>query len=91
MEAWAIEDDLWRRDMSTVSPSGSAYVQKDLTSQTLYAHCEEREWGFRAPEDIEPPHRAFLTLLEEFETENPTEDEISRSPWAHRIVIRVPG
>lgn len=73
------------------SHQGRLFLQKDLTSQTLYAHCEECEWGFRAPEDIEHPHRAFLTLLEEFETENPTEDEISRSPWAHRIVIRVLG
>jgi len=70
---------------------GQLYLQKDLTSQTLYAHCEECECGFRAPEDLEVPRRTFLTLLEDFETENPTEDEISRSPWAGRIVMQVSG
>lgn len=61
---------------------GRLYLQKDMTSLTLYAHCEECESGFRKPEDLEPPQRAFLTLLEGFETENPTMEEISQSAWA---------
>jgi hypothetical protein len=62
---------------------GRLYLQKDLTSLTLYAHCEECESGFRKPDDLEPPHRGFLTLLEDYETENPTMEEVSRSVWAY--------
>jgi hypothetical protein len=65
---------------------GRLCPQKDMTRQMIYAHCEECECGFRKPEDVMQPHRAFLTLLEEYETVNPTEDEISQSSWAPHVV-----
>jgi hypothetical protein len=65
---------------------GRLYLQKDLSSLTLYAHCEECESGFRKPEDLKSPHSGFLTLLEDYESENPTIEEISRSVWANLAV-----
>ncbi|MBB4483133.1 hypothetical protein [Rhizobium etli] len=65
---------------------GRLYLQKDLTDRTLYAHCEECESGFRKPEDLKSPHGWFLTLLEDYETENPSMEEISRSVWAGLVV-----
>lgn len=67
---------------------GRLYLQKDLTSLTLYAHCEECESGFRRPEDLKSPHGGFLTLLEDYETENPTMEEISSSVWVDLAVRR---
>jgi hypothetical protein len=48
--------------------------------------------GFNTPGDLGPPLNGFLTVLEEYdyETENPTKEEIARTVWANFIVKRVP-
>lgn len=72
---------------------GWLILQRNLTSQDIYAHCEECETGFITPDDLIEPLNGFLTVLDQYdyETENPTKEEISRTVWANFIVKKVPS
>ena len=65
---------------------GWLILQRNLSSEDIYAHCEECEQGFITPGDL------VLTVLDkyDYETENPTREEISRTVWANFIVKEVP-
>lgn len=72
---------------------GWLILQRNLTSQDIYAHCEECEMGFITPDDLMPPLNGFLTVLDKYnyETENPTKEDISHTVWANFIVKQVPS
>jgi len=59
----------------------------DATHDNLYLHCEECEWGWRDPVaaaagDLKA---SFLTLLEHFESEPATGEEIERRGWKRYV------
>lgn len=49
--------------------------------------------GFITPDDLIEPLNGFLTVLDQYdyETENPTKEDISRTVWANFIVKKVPS
>jgi hypothetical protein len=57
-------------------------------TDNIYAHCEECEWGYLTPADIETKG-GFLTLLEEFDADYAGSDAISLSVWADCTVLAV--
>ncbi|WP_411034589.1 hypothetical protein [Shinella sp. BYT-45] len=65
---------------------GRLFLQKNLNASVIYAHCEECEHGYRSPGDIGFPDRGFLTLTEDYDTDDPTREEISRSEWARATI-----
>ena len=60
---------------------GRLLVFKNTTSNELYLHCEECEWGWRDPETSDQKERGFLTLNEDFEAEPATWDDIAKHGW----------
>ncbi len=41
---------------------GWLILQRNLSNQGIYAHCEECELGFISPGDLVPPLNGFLTI-----------------------------
>ena len=67
---------------------GRLFLFRNLATEDIYAHCEECEWGYITPGDIEAKS-SFLTLLDDDDAEYATIDEISRSVWANYTVVLV--
>ena len=61
---------------------GRLTITKDATHESLYLHCDECEWGWRNPDSVVDPTAKFLTLDEDFVSENPTFSEIEQHGWA---------
>jgi len=55
---------------------------RDVSSDSLYLHCEECEWGWRNPEEANNVASGFLTLDADFEAEPATKGDIDRYGWA---------
>lgn len=60
---------------------GRLIITKNITASTLYLHCEECEQGWPTPNDVDLKINNFLTLLEDYETEIPSLEEISNYGW----------
>lgn len=65
---------------------GRLILQRIDRSRQIYAHCEECEWGFMEPEDVQYPERAFLTLSSDGDTSDPTIEEIAETVWAKHLI-----
>lgn len=59
---------------------GRLILTKDKTNNKIYLHCEECERGWYNIDELKTS-KGFLTLTEEFETENPSLEEIERLGW----------
>ncbi|QSQ14917.1 hypothetical protein [Myxococcus landrumensis] len=59
---------------------GVLLIARDKTRGSLYLYCDECGYGWRDPEHLDPSAR-FLTLTEDFETEDPTAEEIDAAGW----------
>ncbi|PIB11564.1 hypothetical protein [Vibrio rotiferianus] len=68
-------------DECTKCHQGRLIITKDVTNDRLYLHCEECEYGWLAPSEVKEPSKSFLTLIEDFETENPDMDTIKAYSW----------
>ncbi|MBA5800456.1 MULTISPECIES: hypothetical protein [Rhizobium] len=80
-----------RRDHASNCPAcrqGRLFLFRNLTTDDIYAHCEECEWGYLTPAQIETKG-GFLTLLEDFDADYAESEAISRSVWANYIVVAV--
>ncbi|ASA54582.1 hypothetical protein RND59_13360 [Vibrio ruber] len=60
---------------------GRLIITEDITNNRLYLHCEECEYGWLNPLDTDDIEKGFLTLLEEFETRNPSIEDIGQYNW----------
>lgn len=67
---------------------GRLFLFRNLSTDDIYAHCEECEWAYLTPAEIDK-RGGFLTLLEEFDAVYAESDEISRSVWANYTVVAV--
>jgi hypothetical protein len=67
---------------------GRLFLFRNLVTDDIYAHCEECEWGYLTPANIETKG-GFLTLLEEFDVDYASSDAIFRSVWASYTVVAV--
>jgi hypothetical protein len=67
---------------------GRLFLFRNLATDGVYAHCEECEWGYVTPSDIEVKS-GFLTLPDDDDADYATIDEISRSVWASYTVVAV--
>lgn len=72
----------------TFCRQGRLFLFRNLTTDDIYAHCEECEWDTLPPTDIEG-NGGFLALLEEFDADYAKSDAISRSFWANYTVVAV--
>lgn len=70
----------WYRTCTSCG-QGRLYLQRDITHDRLYLHCEECEWGWLDPEACDRGEPGFLTLLLEYESDNPSESEIEVAGW----------
>jgi len=59
---------------------GRLFVFRNLNKQILYLHCEECERGFNNPYNL-TKESAFLTLLEDFESEEASMEDIINYGW----------
>ncbi len=66
---------------------GRLWLQKNLTTSAIYAHCEECDQGYLSPEDIKIASGGFLTLMEDYETEDPTGEDVENSVWARVVTF----
>ena len=57
-------------------------MQWNGDTHALYLHCGECEWGWRHPDEVADPSKGFLTLLEDFVSENPSLKQIENAGWA---------
>ncbi|RWX09051.1 hypothetical protein EHI42_27540 [Rhizobium hidalgonense] len=64
---------------------GRLIFQNDVTHRRLYVHCEECEWGWLHPSDVGDAEKGFLTLLQNFDTGDPTLEEIQQSEWRNYL------
>ena len=60
---------------------GRLILIEDTTNGRMYLHCEECERGWLTPEEVSDNSRGFLTLEEDFETENPNWKTIKQYGW----------
>ena len=60
-------------------------IRDSITNARVYVHCEECEWGWLHPEGLGDVAQGFLTLLSDYETTDPTREEIERSEWRGHI------
>jgi len=79
----------WYRVCPNCNGQGRLIVQKNLDANKLYLHCDECEWGWRHPEDVDDPSKKFLTLCEVFESANPTYQEILDFGWGPYALNRL--
>lgn len=61
---------------------GRLLIATDISSGTLYLHCEECERGWRNPAEASQPQTSFSTLSEEFDMRFPGEAEIDEAGWS---------
>lgn len=61
---------------------GRLIITRDITHERLYLHCEECEMGWLNPSDTDQNINGFLTLLVDFETENPKLETIQKHNWS---------
>ena len=54
---------------------------KNLSAEQLYLHCEECEDGWHNPHQVDDLAAGFLTLLQDFEAEPATWEEIEKAGW----------
>ncbi len=71
----------WYTTCINCNGQGRLFITKDVTANRLYLNCEECEWGWRDPEQVDNPEAKFLTLNESFEAEDATSEEIDRHGW----------
>lgn len=75
----------WMRTCVHCNGQGRLLIMKDLSTNSLYLHCEECEWGWRDPEKADDVGWAFLTLDEDFEAEPASSAEIERHGWSRYV------
>ncbi|MCC5850392.1 MAG: hypothetical protein JJU29_20080 [Verrucomicrobia bacterium] len=71
----------WYRLCPHCSGQGRLLITEDLTNERLYLHCEECDWGWIDPAMAHDVSKGFLTILEDFETKNPTFETIRSFGW----------
>lgn len=59
---------------------GRLFLFLDTTNNRIYLHCEECEWGWKDPENLNP-EAGFLTLDEDFDAIPAKIDDIVRLGW----------
>ncbi|PLP55697.1 hypothetical protein CYK37_29060 [Mesorhizobium loti] len=64
---------------------GRLIFQTDITNRRLYVHCEDCEWGWLHPSDLAQVEKGFLAVLRDFETRDPTLEEIEQSGWRNSL------
>lgn len=75
----------WYKTCPHCDNQGRLLIQRNVDECALYLHCEECEWGWKRPEDATDVAKGFLTLLVDFESENPTLEEIETAGWGGYI------
>ena len=60
---------------------GRLIITEDVTNKKLYLHCEECEYGWTDPAKADNVNEGFLTLMEDFETRNPSFEVIKKYGW----------
>lgn len=60
---------------------GRLIIQLRVGEGSLYLHCEECERGWNHPSEASDSEKGFLTLLEDFESDNPTWEQIQAAGW----------
>lgn len=60
---------------------GRLVITKNTSQDKLYLHCDECEMGWPTPGDADANINGFLTLLEEYDAEAPSIDEIESCDW----------
>ena len=71
----------WYKTCPCCNGQGRLIITEDITHNCLYLHCEECEMGWRDPQKVGLKEAGFLTLNENFETENPTYEKICEYGW----------
>jgi hypothetical protein len=71
----------WFRTCPNCLGQGRLIITEDVTNRRLYLHCEECEIGWLDPETVNDRAKGFLTLVEEFETVNPSLERIRLLGW----------
>lgn len=71
----------WFKTCPFCDGQGRLIITEDVTHKRLYLHCEECEYGWMNPEDAENVKKRFLTLDEDFESENPSLERIKEYGW----------
>ena len=59
---------------------GRLFLYLDTTNDNIYLHCEECEWGWRDPENLNT-EAGFLTIDENFDAIPAIMDDIIRFSW----------
>ena len=60
---------------------GRLAIQQRTDTRALYLHCGECEMGWRHPEEVRAGVPGLLTLLEDFESCDPTREVIRAHGW----------
>lgn len=76
----------WYKTCPSCNGQGRLIITSDITNDRLYLHCEECEMGWINPKDVDDVKKGFLTLDEDFETENPTYEKILQYGWQEYAV-----
>jgi hypothetical protein len=61
---------------------GRLFVFKNYSKNKLYLHCEECERGYDDPDQLNVEN-SFLTLSQDFETVEASEDDLRKYNWSH--------
>jgi hypothetical protein len=56
-------------------------MQWNRDAESLYLHCGECEGGWHHPDEVADASKGFLTLFEDFVSENPSLEQIARGGW----------
>jgi|GEM_PF-538085 len=64
---------------------GRLILQNDITNHRIYAHCEECEYGWLEPEELNDLDKGFLTLAGDYQTADPSWEEIQQSQWRDHV------
>jgi len=72
----------WMRPCIHCNGQGRLLIMKNLSTNSLYLHCEECEWGWRQPDRTDDVEAAFLTLQENFQAQPASAMEIEQAGWS---------
>ena len=71
----------WYQTCPLCAGQGRLLVFKNLSSEKLYLHCEECEWGWKDPKLAHLRESGFLTLDEDFESIPASAADIREFGW----------
>jgi hypothetical protein len=72
----------WLTTCKNCCNQGLLFIMKNLSTQKLYLHCGECEWGWHDPETVDDQNAKFLTLEQDFEADFATLIEIAKEGWS---------